>query len=287
MVLNVVVVGVDNVGHHVLAGEGDIVEDAPAQEGVGQLFLRVGGDDDDGALLGGDGLFGLGDVELHLVQLPQQVVGELQVGLVDLVDEEDDLLVGGEGPPQLAQRNQFLDVIHPFAAELAVVEPLDGVIDIQAVLGLGGGLDVPNDELFAQGLGDGVGQHGFAGAGLPLDEQGLLQGDGNVYNPQQVLRDHVLAASLEFVHGAVFLSFVNWVWFMTKSHRGSDTYNPFYFTTKSNKSHGIFPDRSANFACRGPGFFVRWGKGHGGEIWPGKGAAGVRECSTGPLTGRW
>ena len=30
------------------------------------------GDDDDGALLGGDGLFGLGDVELHLVQLPQQ-----------------------------------------------------------------------------------------------------------------------------------------------------------------------------------------------------------------------
>ena len=87
-----------------------------------------------------------------------------------------------------------------------------------------------------------------------------MQGDGNVYNPQQVLRDHVLAASLEFVHGAVFLSFVNWVWFMTKSHRGSDTYNPFYFTTKSNKSHGIFPDRSANFACRGRRFFVRWGK---------------------------
>ena len=35
-----------------------------------------------------DRLVGLGDVELHLVELPEQVVGELDVGLVDLVDEQ-------------------------------------------------------------------------------------------------------------------------------------------------------------------------------------------------------
>ena len=187
------------------------MEDAPAEEGVGELLFRVGGDDDDGPLPGGDGLLGLGDVELHLVQLPQQVVGELQVGLVDLVDEEDHLLVGGEGLSQLAQLDVLLDVVHPFAAELAVVEPLDGVVDVQAVLGLGGGLDVPDDELLVQSVADGLGQLGLAGAGLPFDEQGLFQGDGDVDDPQQVGGDHVIAAAFEFFHS---------VWFLSLSVRG-------------------------------------------------------------------
>ena len=182
------------------------MEDAPAEEGVGQLLLGVGGDDDDGPLLGGDGLLGLGDVELHLVQLPQQVVGELQVRLVDLVDEQDHLLLRREGLPQLAQLDVLLDVIHPFAAELAVIEPLNGVVDVQAVLGLGGGLDVPDDELLVQGVADGLGQLGLAGAGLALDQQGLLQGDGDVHDPEQVGGDDVIAASLKFFHAGVFLS---------------------------------------------------------------------------------
>ena len=92
--------------------EGDVVEDAAAQEGVGQLLFRVGRDDDDGALLCLDRLLGLGDVELHLVQLPEEVVGELQVGLVHLVDQQHHLLVGGERLAQLAQLDVLCDVVH-------------------------------------------------------------------------------------------------------------------------------------------------------------------------------
>ena len=74
--------------HHRRVGELDVVEHAAAQERVGQLLLGVRGDDHDGALRRRDRLVGLGDVELHLVELPQQVVGELDVGLVDLVDQQ-------------------------------------------------------------------------------------------------------------------------------------------------------------------------------------------------------
>ena len=164
----------DDLGHQLLVRELDIVKDAPAQKGVGQLLLRIGGDDDHRAVLCRDGAARLRDVELHAVQLPQQVVGELQIGLVDLVDEEDHLLVGGEGLAQLAQLHVFFDVVHALAAELAVIQPLHHVIDIQAVLGLGGGLDVPDQQLFIQGGGNGLGQHGLARARLALDEQGLL-----------------------------------------------------------------------------------------------------------------
>ena len=191
----------DDLGHQLLVRELDIVEDAPAQKGVGQLLLRVGGDDDHRAVLGGDSAARLRDVELHAVQLPQQVVWELQIGLVDLVDEQDHLLVGGEGLAQLAQLHIFFDVVHALAAELAVIEPLHHVIDVETVLGLGGGLDVPDQQLFIQGGGDGLGQHGLARARLALDEQGLLQHHGNVHRAHQLLRGHIVLAAFEFVHG--------------------------------------------------------------------------------------
>ena len=49
--------------HHLRARELDVVEHAAAQERVGQLLLRVGGDDHDGPVDGADGLAGLRDVE--------------------------------------------------------------------------------------------------------------------------------------------------------------------------------------------------------------------------------
>ena len=193
------------------------MEYAAAQEGVGQLLLRIGGDNDDGAVLGGDGASRLRDVELHPVQLPQQVVGELQVGLVDLVDQQDHLLLVRERLAQLAELDILFNIVHAFTAELAVVQTLDGVVYIQAVLSLCRRLDVPNDELLAQGLRNGLGQHSLAGAGLALDQQWLLQRDGDVDDAQQVLRDNVLAASLEFVHSVTILSFLVGfgIWFMT------------------------------------------------------------------------
>ena len=82
------VVHLDDLLHRVLVGELDVVEEAAAQEGVGQLLLVVGGDDHQRPVLRDDHLARLVDVELHAVQFAQQVVRELDVGLVDLVDQQ-------------------------------------------------------------------------------------------------------------------------------------------------------------------------------------------------------
>ena len=193
--------------HLLLVRKVDIVEDAPAQEGVGQLLLGVGGDDDDGPLPGPDGLPGLRDVELHLVQLPQKVVGEFQVRLVDLVDQQDHLLFCGEGLPQLAQLDVTCDVVHAVGPKLAVVEPLDHVVDVKTVLGLGGGLHIPDDQLFSQGLGHGLRQHGFARTRLALDKQRLFQRHGDVHRRHQLAGGYVLIGSRKnLFHMLTFVS---------------------------------------------------------------------------------
>ena len=79
---------VDDLLHGLGIGELDVVKEAAAQKGVGQLLLVVGGDEDDGPPLGLHRLAGLVDMELHAVELLQKVVGKLDVRLVDLVDEQ-------------------------------------------------------------------------------------------------------------------------------------------------------------------------------------------------------
>ncbi len=70
-------------------GEADVVEEAAAQEGVGQLLLVVRGDRSPPAAATAFIIsLRLVDVELHPIELEQQVVGELDVGLVDLVDQQ-------------------------------------------------------------------------------------------------------------------------------------------------------------------------------------------------------
>ena len=122
------------------------MEEAAAQEGVGQFLFVVGGDDHHRPVLRRNGLAGLVDEELHAVEFEQQIVGELDVGLVDLVDQHDGLLVGLERVPQLAADDVIADVVHARIAELAVAQAGDGVVFVQALLRLGGGLDVPLDE---------------------------------------------------------------------------------------------------------------------------------------------
>ena len=179
----------------------DIVEDTPAQEGVGQLLLCIGGNDDHRALLGLDGLLGLRHIELHPVQLPQQVVGKLQIGLVHLIDEQDHLLFRLEGLAQLAQIDILGDIVHGLA-KLAVVKTLHHVVDIQAVLGLGSGFDAPGNELPVHGFGNGLGQHSFAGTRLALDQQGLAQGQRNIDRLLQLLGGHIgLGSAKGLLHG--------------------------------------------------------------------------------------
>ena len=172
--------------HLLLLRELDVVEHAPTEESVRQFLLCVGGDDDDGALLGLYGLLRLRDVELHPVQLPEKVIGKFQIRLVDLVDQQDHLLIGREGFAQFTQLDVFFNVIYASVSKLAVIEPLHNVIDIQAVLSLGGGFYIPDNELFPKSVRHGLGQHGLAGARLTLDEQRLLQSHGNVDGFHQV-----------------------------------------------------------------------------------------------------
>ncbi len=75
------------------------MEEAAAQECVRQFLLVVGGDDDDRSPARMDRLAGLVDEELHAIEFLQQVVGKLDIGLVDLVDEEHRTLVRDESVP--------------------------------------------------------------------------------------------------------------------------------------------------------------------------------------------
>ena len=67
-------------------GKGDVVEQAAPQKGVGQVFLVVAGDEHNRWLACLHARAGFFDGETLLVELEQQVVGEVDIGLVDLVD---------------------------------------------------------------------------------------------------------------------------------------------------------------------------------------------------------
>ena len=92
------------------SGKADVVEEAAAQERVGQLLLVVRRDDDERPMPGLDRAVRLVDVELHAVELAQEVVGELDVGLVDLVDQHDRRHLAFERVPQHAVLDVVRDV---------------------------------------------------------------------------------------------------------------------------------------------------------------------------------
>jgi hypothetical protein len=143
-------VRLDDALHRLAVGEADVVEEAAAQEGVRQLLLVVGGDDDDGAVLRLHRPPRLVDEELHPVEFEQQVVRELDVRLVDLVDQQHHRLRRLEGLPQLAADDVVADVVDPLVAELPVAQARHRVVLVEALLRLGGGLDVPLDQRVAR-----------------------------------------------------------------------------------------------------------------------------------------
>jgi hypothetical protein len=85
-------------------------------------------------------------------------------------------------------------------AKLRVTQAADRVVFVQALLRLGGGLDVPLQQGHAQRLGHFLCQHGLAGAGLALDQQRALQRDGGIDGQHQILGGDVVLGTLEF-HG--------------------------------------------------------------------------------------
>ena len=173
---------------------------AAPQERVGQLFFVVRGDEHDRTVLGLDQFVRLVDVELHAVELAQQVVGEFDVGLVDFVDQQHHRLVRGERLPQSALDDVVADVVHARVPQLGIPETGHGVVFVQALLRLGGGLDVPLVDGQAERLGHFLGQHGLAGSGLALDQERALQRDGGVDGEGQVVGRDVVVGTVE-THG--------------------------------------------------------------------------------------
>ena len=184
------------------------MEEATAQERVGQLLLVVGGDDDDRALAGGDALAGFVDVEAHPVRVLEEIVGEFDVGLVDLVDQQHGQLGRGERLPQFALADVVGDVVDACVAELAVAKPRDRVIFVEALMRLGGGLHVPLDQRRAGRLRDLVGEHGLAGAGLALDQQRAAQRHGGVDRHLEVVGRDIGVGAGEAHGGGPVLSIV-------------------------------------------------------------------------------
>ena len=144
-------------------------------------------------------------MELHAVEFEQEVVRELDVGLVDLVDEQHGPRVERKRVPQLAVLDVVAHVRHARIAELAVAQARDGVVLVEPLLGLGGGLDVPGEQRRADALGDLFGQHGFARAGLALHQQRPLQHDGGVDRDLQVLGRHIGLGAGEPRHRSVLI----------------------------------------------------------------------------------
>ena len=72
-------------------------------------------------------------------------------------------------------------------AELAVAQARDRVVFVEALLCLGGRLDVPLDQRCVDRLGDFVREDGLAGARLALDEQRPAERDGGIDGDLEIL----------------------------------------------------------------------------------------------------
>ena len=193
----------DDLPHRRNVRELDVVEDAAAEERVRQLLLVVRGDEHDRPLLGDDLVARLGDGEAHLVELAEEVVRELEVGLVDLVDQQDEALGRRERPPERPELDVVADVGDVARAEAAVVQPLDRVVDVEPLDRLAGRLDVPLEHRHAEPFRDVAGEDGLARPGLALEEKGTPEGDRAVDGVDEGAGGDVAGGALEAVESAV------------------------------------------------------------------------------------
>ena len=93
-----------------------------------------------------DQLLRLVNEEFHPVEFLQQVVGELDVGLIDLVDQQDRLLLRLERLPDLAADNVVADVVDAFIADLGIAQAGHRVVFVKSLVRLRRRLDVPFEQ---------------------------------------------------------------------------------------------------------------------------------------------
>ncbi len=191
---------IDDRLHRVAIRKLDIVKETAAQESVGQFLFIVRCDHHNRPLDRAHGFLGFINMEFHAIEFLQQVVWKLDIGLVDLVDQQHWRLVAGKGFPQFATADVVGDVVDACVAKLTIAQPCNRVIFIQALLRLGGRLDVPFDQFGTNGFGDFVREHGFAGAGLALDQQWTAQRDGGIHRDFQIIGRDIICGAVKTLH---------------------------------------------------------------------------------------
>src|SRR2546423_4152037 len=110
---------IDDAVHRFVVGKTDVMEKAAPEKGVRQLFFVVRRDDYNRTMPSLNRAARLVDVELHSIELEQQVVWKLDVGLVYLVDQQDRRLWRLERLPELSRHDIVGDIVDAFVAELA------------------------------------------------------------------------------------------------------------------------------------------------------------------------
>src|SRR5262249_10307322 len=126
-----------------------------------------------------------------------QVVGKLDVCLVDLIDEQHGALVHRKRFPKLALADVVLDVTDPRVTQLAIAQAAHRIVFVEALHGLGGRFDVPLDERGVHWFGDFLSQHSLAGAGLSFDKQRPLQGNSGIDRDLKIIGRDVVFGALE------------------------------------------------------------------------------------------
>ncbi|MNG13040.1 hypothetical protein D3C84_966920 [compost metagenome] len=89
--------------------------------------------------------------------------------------------------------------------QLGIAQAAHGVVFVQSLVRLGGGLDMPGDQPGAKGGGQLLGQHGLASTRFALDQQRALQGDGGVHREFQVVGGDVGLGAFELHQGILEL----------------------------------------------------------------------------------
>lgn len=69
-------------------------------------------------------------MKLHLVQFAQQIVGKLDISLVNFIDQYDGRHIGFESLPQHALADVVGNVPYPFVTQLGIAQTRYGIVFI-------------------------------------------------------------------------------------------------------------------------------------------------------------
>ena len=110
------------------------------------------------------------DEEFHAIEFLQEIVRKFDVGLVDFVDQQHGALGRREGIPKFAALDVVGDILDALVAELAVAQPRNRIVFVEALLRLRRRFNVPFDQWRIEGSCNFGREYRFARPGLALDQ---------------------------------------------------------------------------------------------------------------------